>query len=162
MAPASAPANKRRVEFTAVKGDGNVSRGDLLSLTSDAAASYARLGKAWVVDAVRDGWRVPFQLVLVPKAPLGEPGGTIVTVVLGHEDGTLGQGLGRFRISMTTGAEPLRAVSITARTRAALARPLAARSEDEARLLATQFRSRTRSSRRTGRRSPASRRRSTT
>jgi hypothetical protein len=140
VAPASAPGNRRRVEFTAVKGDGNVSRGDLLALTTDAPATYARLGRAWVVDAVRDGWRVPFQLVLVPKAPIGEPGGTILTVVLGHEDGTLGQGLGRFRVSATTAPEPLRAVSITARTRAALGKPLAARSTDEASLLASQFR----------------------
>jgi hypothetical protein len=140
VAPANAPANRRRVEFTAVKGDGNVSRGDLLALTTDAPKAYARLGTAWVVDAVRDGWRVPFQLVLVPKAPIGDPGGSIITIVLGHEDGTLGQGLGRFRLSATTGADPLRAVSITARTRAALGKPLAARSDDEAKLLASQFR----------------------
>ncbi|WP_239491989.1 PSD1 and planctomycete cytochrome C domain-containing protein [Luteitalea sp. TBR-22] len=139
-APAAAPANRRRVEFTAVKGDGNVSRGDLLPLTTDAPATYARQGRSWVVDAVRDGWRVPFQLVLVPKTPLGEPGGTVITVELAHEDGTIGQGLGRFRLSATTGAKPLDAVSITARTRAALGKPLAARSEDEAKLLASQFR----------------------
>uniref|UniRef100_UPI0037CB1154 PSD1 and planctomycete cytochrome C domain-containing protein n=1 Tax=Luteitalea sp. TaxID=2004800 RepID=UPI0037CB1154 len=140
VAPASAPANRRRIEFTAVNGDGNVSRGDLLTLTTDAPATYARLGRAWVVDAVRDGWRVPFQLVLVPKAPLGEPGGTVITVELVHDDGTIGQGLGRFRLSATNAPEPLKAVSITARTRAALDKPLAARSEDEAKLLAGQFR----------------------
>ncbi len=139
VAPASQPDRKTRVDFTTVKGDGNVSRGDLLDLTTDAPAAYARLGKAWVVDAVRDGWRVPYQLVLVPKAPIGD-GPAVVTVELGHEDGTLGQGLGRFRLSATTTKDPLQAVAVTARTRAALAVPLAARTEDQAKLLASQFR----------------------
>jgi hypothetical protein len=102
--------------------------------------SYARLGKAWVVDAVRDGWRVPFQLVLVPKAPVGFPGGTVLTVEIGHEDGTLGQGLGRFRLSTTEAAAPLETVAVNARTRAAIDVALAARTEAQAKDLATQFR----------------------
>ena len=140
VAPAGDPARRTRVDVSAVKGDGNVSRGDLLELTTDAPATYARLGRAWVVDAVREGWRVPYQLVLVPKAPLGDGSPIIVTVVLGHEDGTLGQGLGRFRLSATTGKDPLQVVAVSARTRAALATPLAARTEEQARLLASQFR----------------------
>ncbi len=140
VAPAGEPANRQRVAFTAVKGDGNVSRGDLLDLTTDARSSYARLGKAWVVDALREGWRVPFQLVLVPETPLGDGTPAVVTVELEHGDGTLGQGLGRLRLSATTMADPLQAVAITARTRAALAVPLSARSEDQAKLVATQFR----------------------
>ncbi len=139
-APADDPAARTPVDFAAVKSDGNVSRGDLRELTTDAPTTYARLGRAWVVDAVRDGWRVPFQLVLVPKAPIGGDGETVLTVVLSHEDGTLGQGLGRFRLSATTVKEPLQAVAITARTRAALGVALAARTEDQAKLLATQFR----------------------
>ena len=100
-APANDPTKRTRVDFKTVKSDGNVSRGDLLPLTTDAPIAYSRLGKAWVVDAVREGWRVPFQLVLVPKAPVGFPGGTVFTVTIGHEDGTLGQGMGRFRLSTT-------------------------------------------------------------
>jgi hypothetical protein len=140
VAPAGDPSNRVPVAFTAVKSDGNVARGDLLTLTTDAPAAYARLGRAWVVDAVRDGWRVPFQLVLVPKTPLGAPGGTLVTVVLGHEDGTLGQGLGRFRLSTTAARDPLLAVGVNARTRAALDVPLSARTATQARDLSTQFR----------------------
>ena len=139
-APASDPAKRTRVDFKTVKGDGNVSRGDLLALTTDAPIEYSRLGKAWVVDAVRDGWRVPFQLVLVPKAPVGFPGGTVFTVAIGHEDGTLGQGMGRFRLSTTTAAAPLDVVAVSARTRAAIGIPLAARTETQAKDLATQFR----------------------
>lgn len=139
-APANAPSARTRVAFAAVKGDGNVSRGDLLDLTTGAPVAYSRVGKAWLVDAVRDGWRVPFQLVLVPKAPIVHDGGTILTVEIGHEDGTLGQGLGRFRLSTTSSSTPLTAVAVNARTRAAIARPLAARSEKDARDIATLFR----------------------
>ncbi|AMY08006.1 Planctomycete cytochrome C [Luteitalea pratensis] len=139
-APASDPTKRTRVDFKTVKGDGNVSRGDLLALTTDAPIAYSRLGKAWVVDAVREGWRVPFQLVLVPKAPIGFPGGTVFTVTIGHEDGTLGQGLGRFRLSTTTAAAPLEVVAVSARTRAAIVIPLAKRTATQAKELATQFR----------------------
>ncbi|WP_239491988.1 PSD1 and planctomycete cytochrome C domain-containing protein [Luteitalea sp. TBR-22] len=139
-APASDPTKRTPVAFTAVKADGNVSRGDLLGLTVATPKAYARLGNAWVVDAVREGWRVPFQLVLVPRAPIGHPGGTVLTVVLGHEDGTLGQGLGRFRVSTTTAKDPLLAVGVSARTRAVLDVPLSARTAAQARDLATQFR----------------------
>jgi hypothetical protein len=139
-APANDPTRRTRLDLEAVKGDGNVSRGDLISLTTDAPVAYSRLGKAWVVDAVRDGWRVPFQLVLVPKTPVGFPGGTLFTVVIGHEDGTLGQGMGRFRLSTTTAPAPLDVVAVSARTRAAIGIPLARRSATEAKDLATQFR----------------------
>jgi len=139
-APAADPSRRTRVEFTVVKGDGNVSRGELTEITTEAPTAYARLSRAWVVDAVRDGWRVPFQLVLVPTRPIVNPGGTVLTIALGHEDGTLGQGLGRFRLSATTSKDPLRVVAVNARTRAVLDLPPAARSSAQARDLATQFR----------------------
>ena len=100
------PAKRTPSTFAEVKGDGNVVRGDLVELTKEGPATYARRGKAWVTDAVREGWRVPFQLVLVPRAPVGFPGGTVFTVEIGHEDGTLGQGLGRFRLSTTDAKAP--------------------------------------------------------
>ena len=139
-APLDDPAKRTRVDFTEVKSDGNVSRGDLVDLTKEGPAAYARRGRAWVADAVREGWRVPFQLVLVPKAPMGFPGGTVFTVEIGHEDGTLGQGLGRFRLSTTDMTAPLQVVAVNARTRAAMEVPLAARTEAQAKDLATQFR----------------------
>ncbi|HTV03267.1 MAG TPA: DUF1553 domain-containing protein, partial [Luteitalea sp.] len=139
VAPANEPSRRTRVEVAQVKGDGNVSRGDLKDITGDGPVAYSRLGKAWVIDAVRDGWRVPYQLVLVPKSPL-PAGPALLTVVLAHEDGTIGQGLGHFRLSTTTAADPLQAVAVTARTRATLALPLASRTEEQAKSLATQFR----------------------
>lgn len=139
-APASQPSARTRVAFSAVKGDGNVARGDLVDITTGAPITYSRVGKGWLVDAVRDGWRVPYQLVLVPRTPIAHEGGTILTIEIGHEDGTLGQGLGRFRVSTTASSSPLQAVAVTARTRAAIAKPLAARSEKDARDIATLFR----------------------
>jgi len=139
-APIGEPSRRTRVGFTTLKGDGNVSRGDLTALTTDAPTPYARLGRAWVVDAVREGWRVPFQLVLVPERPIEHPGGTALTVRLAHEDGTLGQGLGRVRMSVTTAPDPLQVVAVSARTRAAAHVAPQARTAAQVRDLATQFR----------------------
>jgi len=139
-APASDPERRVPVTFSAVKGDGNISRDDLRDIVTDASGSDARARKAWVVDAMREGWRVPSQLVLVPATPIGFPGGTVVTLEIAHEDGTLGQGLGHFRLSTTTAATPLDVVTVTARTRAAALVAPATRTEVQARDLATQFR----------------------
>jgi hypothetical protein len=138
--PLNDPAKRSLVEIAEVKSDGNVVRGDLAELTKEGPATYARRGKAWVTDAVREGWRVPVQVVLVPKVPVGVPGGTVLTIEIGHEDGTLGQGLGRFRLSTTDAKAPLQVVAVNARTRAAIDVPLASRTEAQARDLATQFR----------------------
>lgn len=139
-APASDPSKKTPVAFAEGKADANQYRVPIVDLTREHEGAYTRKGGAWAVDAMRDGWRVPYQLVLKPTAPLGFPGGTVLTVALVHDDGTLGQGLGHFRLSTTTSADPLRAVAVDARTRAILDLPLASRSEDQARLVATQFR----------------------
>ncbi|MGI8671542.1 MAG: DUF1549 and DUF1553 domain-containing protein, partial [Luteitalea sp.] len=140
-APASDPSARTRVAFGSGKADGNAYRIEPTEITDDQpAGGYARRGRAWAVDAVKDGWRVPHQLVLTPKTPLGFPGGTILTVVLGHEDGTLGQGLGRFRLSLTSATDPLQVVAITARTRAALEVAPAARTKTQIKDIAAQFR----------------------
>ena len=65
----------------------------------------------------------PRHAVLAAATPFGFPGGTRITVRIDHLDGTIGQGIGRFRLSVTTAADPLDG----RRPRAARLRPVLAR-----------------------------------
>lgn len=122
------------------KADGAAYTFDAVMLTHSDQRGYVRKGQAWAIDAVREGFRVPHQLVLTLAQPLDLPAGAPVTIRLRHEDGTLGQGLGRFRVSVTTSPEPEGIVAIPARARAWMHIPSMQRTEAQHKELASQFR----------------------
>jgi len=83
-------------------------------------AVHTRKSGAWTITAVRDATRAPRHAVLVPDAPFGFEAGTRLTVTIEHLDGTIGQGLGRFRLALTTAADPLIGADLPARLRPVL------------------------------------------
>ena len=85
--------------------------------------------------------RMPRHAVLAAQTPFGFPGGTRITVRIDHLDGTIGQGIGRFRLSATTAADPLVGSDLSARLRPMLARPAGERSNAQSEDLAAFFRS---------------------
>jgi mono/diheme cytochrome c family protein len=94
----------------------------------------------WFVNATNDQTRMPRQGVFIPEKPFGFEGGTLLTIKLKHLGGSLNQGIGRFRLSVTANAEPARIVSIPARMRQILAIPAGSRTEKQKEDLAAQFR----------------------
>lgn len=94
----------------------------------------------WFVNATNDQTRLARQGVFVPEKPFGLEGGTILTIGLKHLGGSLNQGIGRFRLSVTTDAEPGRIVGIPARMRQILAIPADSRTKKQAEDLSGQFR----------------------
>jgi hypothetical protein len=98
---------------------------------------------AWTINAMRDTERVARHAVLVAGAPFGFRGGTRITVRIHHLDGTIGQGLGRFRLSVTTAEDPLTGADVPARLRPVLDIPPGERRKAQADELATYFRSTT-------------------
>jgi hypothetical protein len=147
--PAAAPAHDpapgaaQAVTFDAIKVDDFVYRIEPEALLSRTAHAYARKGGAWTVDAMKDDTRLPRQAVLIPEKPFAAAAGSRLTIRLKHLDGTLGQGLGRFRLSVTTSANPARVVEVPARLRHVLAIPAAKRTEKQRNDLADYFRTTT-------------------
>jgi mono/diheme cytochrome c family protein len=94
----------------------------------------------WFVNATNDQTRMPRQGVFIPEKPFGFDGGTTLTIKLKHLGGSLNQGIGRFRLSVTAVTEPARIASIPARTRQILAIPAASRTKKQSEDLAGQFR----------------------
>ena len=102
-APATAGTDRRQtVAFKTIKVDDSAYAFDPAELLGAGEPSQYRKGGSWAINAMRDTDRVPRQGVLAAEAPFGFPEGTRITVRLHHLDGTIGQGIGRFRLSVTT------------------------------------------------------------
>jgi hypothetical protein len=140
---AAADRDAQPITFDTIKVDDSVYRLEPEVLLSRTAHTYARKGGAWTVDAMKDDVRLPRQAVLIAAKPLHAPAGATLTVRLKHLDGTLGQGLGRFRLSVTSAADPAHVVDIPARLRHVLSIPAAKRTEKQRNDLAENFRATT-------------------
>ena len=141
VAPAAKPGASTPVTITDVKVDDAAYAFDPKELAGSATTAYARKRGAWAVNAMRDEQRLPRHAVLKAESPFGFEGGTIVTVRLDHLDGTLGQGIGRFRLSITSAADPMAGATLPARLRPVLAMEAEARTSAQSEDLAGYFRS---------------------
>ena len=105
-----ATANPRQTAptFDTIKVDDSVYRIEPEVLLSRTAHAYARKGGAWTVDAMKDDIRLPRQAVLIAGEAVRASAAAAprLTIRLKHLDGTLGQGLGRFRLSVTSSDDP--------------------------------------------------------
>ena len=79
---------------------------DLLAGAGAHAGGYGKR-RAWGINALRETPRLPRHAVLKAARPFGFPGGTRVTLRIAQEDGSIGQGVGRFRLAATAAADPL-------------------------------------------------------
>ena len=117
LAPAtSLSAGAQALRFKTMKVDDFAIPFKPEDLLVEGAAHTAKNG-AWTITAIRDTTRVARHAVLVPDAPFGFAEGTRITVRIDHLDGTIGQGLGRFRLALTTAADPLVGADVPARLR---------------------------------------------
>ncbi len=98
----------------------------------------------WFVNATNDQTeRLSRQGVFVAEKPFGPGSGATLTIRLKYLGGSLNQGMGRFRLSITTTDEPRRIVSVPARLRPILSIPLSERSLKQREGLSAHFRAAT-------------------
>ncbi len=96
----------------------------------------------WFVNATNDqAERLPRQGVFVAEKPFDADSDATLTIRLKYLGGSLNQGMGRFRLSVTTIDEPRRIVSVPARFRPILSIPPSERSQKQKDDLFAQFRS---------------------
>ncbi len=129
-----------RMQFETVKVDDAAGAFDPMELLAARTDAGGNGRAAWAVNAMRDTERLPRHAVLVPVAPIGFAGGTRITVRIDHLDGTIGQGLGRFRLSVTTAATPLEGAELAPRLRHVLDIPGTGRTPAQVEELATAYR----------------------
>jgi hypothetical protein len=138
---AAPDAPSQVVEFTTIKVDDSAYAFEPRDLLSPGGRPTSRKGGSWAINAVRETERAARHAVLAAASPFGFPGGTRITVRIDHLDGTIGQGIGRLRLSATAAGDPLAGAGLPARLRPVLARPPDQRSKTQAEELATFFRS---------------------
>jgi hypothetical protein len=145
IAPAGVDPGSRfdpqAVRFTTLKVDDSAYPFEPADLLAPSGDSTNRKGGSWAINAMRDTDRAPRHAVLAAATPFGFPGGTRITFRIDHLDGTIGQGIGRFRLSATTAADPLAGSELAARLRPILATPSSERTGAQADELAAFFRS---------------------
>lgn len=95
----------------------------------------------WGINATRDDARYNRQAVFVFAKPLVVLVDSLLTIKLNFEGGTLGQAIGRFRISVTGSSSPTDIVKLPGRLRPVLHQPIESRSKKGRDDLAAQFRS---------------------
>ncbi|HZN11029.1 MAG TPA: DUF1549 and DUF1553 domain-containing protein, partial [Blastocatellia bacterium] len=134
-------AGGQRIELGHAGVDDSAFRFDgKMFFKEEAYAGVKDMPKGWSIDATRDAKRLARQGVFIFARPLGGGAGTVLTVKIKHQGGVLGQGIGRLRLSVTAGEEPLRVVSLPAKARPLLETPASERTPAQREELAAQFR----------------------
>ena len=95
----------------------------------------------WMVNATSDTTRVNRNAVFVAEKPFGFNEGTALTIRLKHLAGAVGQGIGRFRLSVIAGKEPEKITVVSATLKPVLSMPMSERTEKQQKALATLYRS---------------------
>ncbi len=95
----------------------------------------------WAIDDSLSSAVKRRQAVLVPAKPFGFQGGTLITIRLKHRMLHAARNVGCFRLSITSMADPLKSVQVSARLRPVLDLPAGARSSEQANQLAAAYRS---------------------
>ena len=143
-APAGTPpASPAAVAFRTMKVDDSATPFDAADVLGARPAAYSRKGGSWAINAMRDADRLPRQAVLAAETPFGFEAGTRLTIRIDHLEGTIGQGIGRLRLAITTRQDPLEGADLPARLRPTLNQPVGERRQAQADELAAVFRSTT-------------------
>jgi hypothetical protein len=137
-ATAGAPQDPVRIET--LKVDDSATPFEPRQLLDATADTPGRTRPSWAINAMRDTERMPRHAVLAASAPFGFAGGTRLTLTIDHLDGTIGQGIGRFRVSVTNGSAPLEGAELAPRLRHLLDVPVKERTPAQAEDLAAAFR----------------------
>ncbi|MEP7271639.1 MAG: DUF1553 domain-containing protein, partial [Acidobacteriota bacterium] len=95
----------------------------------------------WYINATRDLVRFNRQASFVLSEPLTAAAGTTLKVKLKFEGGSLGQAIGRLRLSVSGTVDPLSIVQLPGRLRPVLHTPSRQRSQKDGDDMAAQFRS---------------------
>lgn len=135
VAPAADPSRTERIEFkTAVADD------QMRDMRPDNLLKDDRK-KGWQIDASREERRLNRQAVFVAAKPFGFVGETFIKIKLTHDSDYAPQALGRFRLSVTTAAEPAAVADIPVRLRPLLGVPAPERTTEQKKQLGDYFRS---------------------
>ena len=125
-APTNAPDHFEKIDFQEIVAD-------------NGKINDKKFRQLWTVDASREDQRLPRQIVFVTAEPFGS-GETLLRIRMRQESQFGGQGIGRFRLSLTSAADPTTIVTISHKLRPVLEAGESARTEAQKKELADFYR----------------------
>nr|MDQ3349282.1 PSD1 and planctomycete cytochrome C domain-containing protein [Acidobacteriota bacterium] len=137
---AGAPLESEPVRFDTVKVDDSATPFEPAELLAARTGAADRPRASWAINAMRDPERMPRHAVFASAVPFGFAGGTRITIRTDHLDGTIGQGIGRFRLSLTNAPNPLEGADLAPRLRRVLNIPAGERTPAQTEEIAAAFR----------------------
>jgi hypothetical protein len=137
----AADADGKPLEFANGNWDDGLSRFDAKTFFSrEAMIQIADRPRGWLINATNDETRLNRQAVFTLAQPLLSAKPVELTIRLKFLAGGLCQGIGRVRLSVIDGADPLKIVTIPAALRPVLDIPPDKRTEKQQTNLSAQFR----------------------
>ena len=130
-------ADGSAVAFKAIKADDSAGGASLDTFFPKVLPRDAHAPRGWRIDASRQDVRLPRQIVFSLDRPVRSQQ---LTIRLKHQGATVGQAIGRFRLSVTTASNPERIVEMPARLLPALIAAAADRTEQQRKDLAAFYR----------------------
>jgi hypothetical protein len=117
-APANNPSETQRIVWKGAAADESQDGYDVKGIVKKEDSI-----RGWAIDAKTSGadkQSLRRQAIFVPDKPFGSPGGTMLTITLKHQMRHATRNIGRFRLSVTSGADPQFLVRIPASLRPVL------------------------------------------
>lgn len=135
-APADKPEAAAKVVFKEAAADESQGGYNVKNLIGE------REGVAgWAIESSPDPAPPRRQAILIPEKPFGFEAGTLLAIRMKHQMFHAARNLGRFRISVTSGADPKNMVVLAAKLWPILAMPAAERNDKQKSELAAAYRS---------------------
>ena len=138
----------REINVEAGASPEQLSKVDVKEALPDSAVpvilgASAKARQTWIVDATTTGSgpRVRFQLVLIPSSPLKLGSGGVLRIALLQKSEVNGTNLGRFRVSVTSAADPKFVLNVPAELRPILSLAKEQRTAEQAESLTSHYRS---------------------
>ncbi|MDQ3650236.1 MAG: PSD1 and planctomycete cytochrome C domain-containing protein, partial [Acidobacteriota bacterium] len=127
VAPADAPTQFQSLTFVnAVSDDGSSGVKNLVKYESDEYGT-----KGWSIDATKEETRFNRQAVFVTAKPFGDTREMLFKIKLKHESADGRQGIGRFRLSISSAKDPTSIANISMKLRHILDIPVEQRTEQQ-------------------------------
>ena len=135
-APADKPEAAEKIVFKEAAADESQGGYNVKNLVEKKEGTAG-----WAIESSLDAAPPRRQAVLIPEKPFGFESGTLLTIHLKHEMFHATRNLGRFRLSVTSMAEPKNLVALAAKLWPVLATPGAERTAEQKNSLGAAYRS---------------------
>jgi len=137
--PAGDPSAGQKIQFKGADADEAQGGYEIKRIVGKKDKKESLQG--WAIDDSLSSAEKIRQAVLVPEKPFGDGREMLLTIRMEHRMLHAARNIGRFRLSVTAMADPLKTVQLSARLRPVLDMPASQRSPEQKKQLAAAYRS---------------------